>query len=41
MILPISKMYSIGLFLVILLVCILWTPYQQRAYNQLQQNNKQ
>ena len=41
MILPISKMYSIGLFLVILLVCILWTRYQQRAYNQLQQDNKQ
>ena len=41
MILPISKMYSIGLFLAILLVCILWTRYQQRAYNQLQQDNKQ
>ncbi|MFW5402602.1 hypothetical protein V2A85_23430 [Yersinia sp. 1252 StPb PI] len=41
MILPISKMYSIGLFLVILLVCVLWIRYQQRAYNQIQQDNKQ
>ncbi|MFA3760089.1 DUF2570 domain-containing protein [Yersinia sp. 2544 StPb PI] len=41
MILPISKMYSIGLFLAILLVCVLWIRYQQRAYNQIQQDNKQ
>lgn len=41
MILSISKMYSIGLFLVILLICVLWVRYQQRSYNQIQQNNQQ
>ncbi|MGL4487763.1 MAG: hypothetical protein ACRCUG_12615 [Yersinia sp. (in: enterobacteria)] len=41
MTLSISKMYNIGIFLFILIGCVLWTRYQQRAYTQIQENNQQ
>lgn len=41
MILPISTIYNIGLFLVMLFIFVLWTGYQRRVHNQIQQDNKQ